>query len=427
MKFFLFTLYNYIALPFLFVTFKILSLFNAKIRKGLKERENLFLELEKKLNKINEENKTIWFHSASMGEFEQAKPIIQKLKEEKHVNIVVSFFSPSGYENSKRYPYADVITYIPLDTRSNAIKITKIINPDIIIFMRYDIWPNLVSALNKNSIPCFIVDATMRKDSLRKLPISKSFHKILYSFFNRILTVSKEDTANFMNFGLDETKVENVGDTRFDRVYQKSIVAKEKKLFPNGFFENKKVFVLGSSWEADEEVLIPAIKKILSLDENTIVIIVPHEPTIIRLEKLEHIFCKEFKTIRFSYLNNYSDERIILIDSIGILLTLYYYADAAYVGGSFKQGIHSVLEPAVYGIPVLFGPKIENSQEAQILKHKGGAIEIQNKKEAYKILRKLFSDEAYRKQVGKISSEYVNANIGPTQKIFNEVVNIINI
>ncbi len=425
MKFILFSLYNFVALPFFFVSLKILSLFNAKVKKGLRDRKNLLINLEAKMNEIENENKTVWFHSASMGEFEQAKPIIQKLKEEKNLNIVVSFFSPSGYENSKRYPFADVITYIPLDTKSNAKRIIKIINPDAVVFMRYDIWPNLAEELHKNSIPSFIVDATMRKDTIRKIPIAKSFHKILYSYFDRILTVSKEDAANFIDFGLDENKIKDVGDTRFDRVYQKSLVAKEKKLFPDCFFENKKVLVIGSSWDADEEVIFPAMKKLLSLDESIILIIAPHEPTIQRLEKLENSFYNEFKTIRFSYLNNYSNERVVIIDSIGILLTLYYYADAAYVGGSFKQGIHNVLEPAVYGIPVVFGPKNENSQEAQMIKKIGAAFEIQNRKEAFRTFRKLFSNEDYRNKVGEISSEYVNSNIGPTEKICNEILSFI--
>jgi len=155
-------------------------------------------------------------------------------------------------------------------------------------------------------------------------------------------------------------------------------------------------------------------------------IIAPHEPTLLHLEQIENIFAGVEKTIRFSYRNNYKGERIIIIDSIGILLTLYYYAEIAYVGGSFKEGIHNVLEPAVYGIPVLFGPKIEDSQEAQILVERKGGIIVHNKKEAYRAIRKLFSNEPMRKEIGLYCSEYVNENIGATDKIITEIENFIS-
>ena len=179
--------------------------------------------------------------------------------------------------------------------------------------------------------------------------------------------------------------------------------------------------MLGSTWEADEEVILPAIKKILKYMDNILVVIAPHEPTPKRLEELEYSF-SETSTIRFSYKNDYKNEKIILIDSIGILLTLYFYADLAYVGGSFKQGIHNVIEPAVYGIPVIFGPKNKNSQEAQIMIEKGCGIVIKNKKEAYRAFRSLLSDDKKRKELGTISGNYVNKNIGATEKIIKEII-----
>lgn len=356
-----------------------------------------------------------------MGEFEQAKPIIEKIRKEKSVNIIVTFFSPSGYENSLNYPYADVISYLPFDTPPLTEKFVKIIKPDVVVFMRYDIWPNIILQLQNNKIPSFIVDATMRRDSKRKLPFLKNFHRILYSGFSKILTVSEEDAKNFISFGLDKNKITAVGDTRFDRVYQKSLQAKEKKLLPDDFFKGKKVFVFGSSWESDEEVVFPALMKLLKYDKDVIVIVVPHEPTILHLEKIEHTFVNNFSTIRFSYLNNYKNERVIIVDSIGILLTLYFYADAACVGGSFKQGIHNVLEPAVYGIPVLFGPKYHNSQEAEILVKLGGAFVVNNKREAFINLRTLFTNSAEKEKAGKICFEYVNKNIGATTIILEEI------
>jgi 3-deoxy-D-manno-octulosonic-acid transferase len=178
---------------------------------------------------------------------------------------------------------------------------------------------------------------------------------------------------------------------------------------------------MGSSWESDQEIMLPALMKLMKYDQSVITIIVPHEPTVLHLEQIEQQLSGKFETIRFSYLNNYNGEKFIIIDSIGILLTLYTYAHAAYVGGSFKQGIHNVLEPAVYGIPVLFGPKIENSIEAQTLVKKGGAFIVRNKQDAYRTLRKLFTDENLRLSAGQISSEYVKQNLGSTDRILSEI------
>jgi 3-deoxy-D-manno-octulosonic-acid transferase len=417
----MFLIYDYVALPALYLFVKIASIFNKKIKQGLNDRKNLFSDLSEKVIKIDRTKKLVWVHSSSLGEFEQAKPIIEKLKSDKNILIIVSFFSPSGYRNSINYPHADIVTYLPLDTKQNINRFVSIVKPDMLMLMRYDIWPNLILKLHQMQIPTFIVDATMRKKSKRKWPFIKQFHKSIYSKFMKILTVSDSDVNNFLDFDINASLIKAVGDTRFDRVYQKSLQAKEKKLFPEGFFNNKKVFVFGSSWESDEEVILPAVLKLFKYDTTFIMIIAPHEPTLLKLEKLEHAFAGKVNCIRFSSLNNYSNERVIIVDSIGILLTLYHYADITYVGGSFKQGIHNVLEPAVYGPPVLFGPKIENSHEAKYLSKNNGGVVVSNKFEAYRTLRKFTLDDEYRISIGKLAKEYVNTNIGATEKILEEL------
>ncbi len=417
-------LYNIISFPLLQLFYVISPLLGNKIRLTVKDRRKLFENLIINLAGIDRRKKMIWFHSASMGEFEQAKPIIEKLKKQKDINIIVTFFSPSGYRNSLNYPYADIISYMPFDTKSATERFLNLVRPGLIVFMRYDIWPNMIWQIDKKKIPYMIVDATMRSKNERKLPVVRSFHKALYSGVTKILAVSQNDVENFKVFKIPDSKLYAVGDTRFDRVYQKSLEAKEKKLFKEEFFRNKKVFVLGSSWESDEEVMLPAINKLLKYDSEMVVIVVPHEPTIVHIEKIENTFHGKYKSIRFSYLNNYNDEKIIIVDSIGILLTLYYYSHAAYVGGSFNK-IHNVLEPAVYGIPVLFGPKIENSQEAIELVKRGGGLIVKNKKEAYYNLRKIFSDEKLRIEKGKICGNYVKEHIGATEKILKEIYSYI--
>ncbi|GBD88954.1 3-deoxy-D-manno-octulosonic acid transferase [bacterium BMS3Abin03] len=418
-------IYNIFILPSLYLLLRIAGIFSGKIRTGISGRKRLFEDLVLNNRGLDKTKKVIWIHSSSLGEFEQAKPIIEKLWQQKKFNIIVTFFSPSGYENSKNYPYANLITYIPFDTKSNAERFIKIVQPDLSVLMRYDIWPNFIAELKKFEIPCYIVDATMRKNSSRAIPVIKSFHKGLFADITRILTVSKSDAKAFKIFKVKDEQLRIVGDTRFDRVYQKSLSAKEKKLINPKVFEGKKVFVAGSTWEQDEDVILPAFLKLAKFDNEVLMIIVPHEPTVLHLEKLENEFAGKIPSIRFSHLNNYSDERVIIVDSIGILLTLYTYADVAFVGGSFKQNVHNVLEAAVYGVPVMFGPKINNSQEAKQLAERGGGLLIRGKREAYRRLRTLFSDEQLRNTRGKIALEYIKENIGATDKIIEEIENII--
>ena len=425
MKSFWFIFYNLIIIPSLYVGSRIIGIFNEKMRKGIIGRKRIFENLILDALSINKSKKLLWFHSSSLGEFEQAKPIIEELKKNQNLNILITFFSPSGYENSKRYPYADLVAYIPFDTSSNAERFIKLVRPELAVMMRYDIWPNHIWAVKKAGITSYLVDATMESNSPRKFPLIKNFHKVLFKDISRILTVSEKDANEFRDFGINGDKIKAIGDTRFDRVYQRSLSARSRNLIKDDILKNKKVFVAGSSWEVDEEVILPAFLKLTKYDKNVILIIAPHEPTLIHLEKIENDFAKEVDTIRFSFLNNYKNERVIIVDSIGILLTLYTYAHVAFIGGSFKQNIHNVLEAAVYGIPVMFGPKIEKSAEAIKLMKRGGGIMIRNKREAYRHLRTLFSNEKLRKEKGEISYKFVEENLGATQRMLEEINKVI--
>lgn len=425
MKIIFYIFYNFLLLPALYVALRFAGIFNKKIRTGIIGRKRVYEELILNAININKNKKLVWFHSSSLGEFEQAKPIIERLKKDKDVNVLITFFSPSGYVNSKKYPYADLISYIPFDTKQNAEKFISITNPAIAVIMRYDLWPNIIEILNRKKIPVYLVDATLRKNSPRSFPLIKSFHKILFNYLSKILTVSKEDAEEFNKFSLTSNKVYVVGDTRFDRVYERSLLAKDKKLISDNIIKGKKVFVAGSTWEQDEDVIFPAFLKLAAFDTNVLLIIAPHEPTLLHLEKIENEFAGKLRTIRFSHLNNYNNERIVIVDSIGILLTLYTYADISFIGGSFKQNVHNVLEAAVYGTPVLFGPKIDNSQEAIKLADIGGGIIIKDKRSAYRNLRKLFSDDNLRKEIGQISAGYVRSNVGATQKILDMIYPVL--
>ncbi len=418
-------LYNVLIIPPLYIFLQLGAIFNSKIKRGIKGRKRIFEELILNAASLDKSKKLIWFHSSSLGEFEQAKPIIQELKKDAAINILITFFSPSGYENSRKYPYADLVSYLPFDSMAYAERFISIVRPNLAILMRYDIWPNHIWAMKKRNIPCFIVDATMKKNSPRKIPVIKAFHKLLFGDVTRILTVSDQDVEGFRDFKIENVKLTAVGDTRFDRVYEKSLAAKGKNIIREGLLNNKKVFVAGSTWDMDENVILPAFVKLAKYTSDIIMILVPHEPTIANLERIENELTGTMKSIRFSHLNSYKNERIIIVDSIGILLTLYAYADVAFVGGSFKQNIHNVLEAAVYGMPVLFGPRIDNSQESGELLKRGGGILIRNQREAYRQLRTFFGNETLRKEKGKIAAEYVRENLGATEKILKEIYEVI--
>jgi 3-deoxy-D-manno-octulosonic-acid transferase len=398
-----------------------ISLFKKKIRTGISGRKRIFEDLILSRLTLDLSKKIIWFHSSSLGEFEQAKPIIEKLKKETDVKIVVSFFSPSGYENSKKYPYADIITYLPFDSRWRAKRFIEIISPNMAVFMRYDIWPNHIWALKKKRIPCLLVDATMKKNSPRKFPVIKSFHKYLYEDFSKILTVSEDDAKGFRSFKCRNVQIKVVGDTRFDRVYSRSLASKKSRIINTNVLEGKKVLVAGSTWQQDEDVIIPSFQKLLKFEKNALIIIAPHEPTLMHLEKLEQEFSGEVSSIRLSDINNYNNQSVIIVDSIGVLSILYSYANVAFIGGSFKINVHNVLEAAVYGVPVLFGPKIENSQEAIKLVEAGGGIMIKDKKVFYRVIRKLFSDNKLMNECGRKSYDFVHKNVGTTDRIIKEI------
>ncbi len=421
MKRFWSSIYNYFFLPIFYFLLLLGSVFNKKIKEGRKGRKKLFENLIIDLAGLDRTKKIIWIHSSSLGEFEQAKPVIEELKKKFNPNILVTFFSPSGYLNSIRYPFADIVSYLPVDKKEDIRRFINLVKPGAVVLMRYDVWPNMIWELQKRKIPLFLIDATLRSKSKRLLPLIRNFSKSVFSAFTKILTVSESDRTNFLRLGITPAAVEVVGDTRYDRVFSKSLEAKQRQIMNPGISSGKKVLIMGSSWEADEDVILPAVLKLFEKEENLLLIIAPHEPTVLRLEKLEHYFAGKFKTIRFSHLNDYRNERIILVDSIGILLSLYNYADVVFVGGSFKQGIHNILEPAVYGVPIFFGPKIENSYEARLLVKKGGALVTENKKQAYKFLRKVFSDDKLRAEMGKISEEFVRSNIGATGRIIKRL------
>jgi len=415
-------LYNSIGVPFLWILFRCMAVASAKAARAVRGRDRLFEELETKLSALPAQALRVWIHSSSMGEFEQAKPIIAALKKRfPELRIVVSFFSPSGYEHSQAYRGADVITYIPFDSRRHARRFIGMIRPSVAIFMRYDVWPNHCWELRRRGIPVVIANATLRPKFHHTAPILGGMHRALYNAVDTILTVSRQDEENFRALRLTHPVIGTMGDTRYDQVYQRSNDSRARRILAPELVEGRKVLVIGSSWEEDEAVLFPACGELVRDVPGALIILVPHEPTPETLERIEQRLNGHLTHIRFSDLAQYAGESVIIIDSIGILMPLYRYGRVAYVGGSFRQGIHNVLEPAVYGIPVLFGPEHRNSQEAIALVREGAAAVGASSEEFSALLIRYCTDDSVCRESGEKGKQFVLQHVGATERFLDSI------
>ncbi len=413
--------YSFLVIPLFWAVVRVIGLVNAKTRRAIRGRRTLFADLQRQVALLPP-GPRVWFHSSSMGEFEQAKPIIAELKH-RHPGtlVVVSFFSPSGYEHSRKYKLADVITYLPFDTRRNARRFLDLVRPDAAVMVRYDIWPNHIWELHRRGIPILIANATMRARTKRLLPVARGFHRCVYNEIDDILTVSVADVEAFERFSLKRPTLQAIGDTRYDQVRSRSTEARKRHIIPPAITAGKRVVVIGSSWPEDEEVVIPVCLRLQAESGDVMVIVVPHEPTEEHIEGLERDIAGKASSIRFSGLNEYAGENIVIVDSVGILLVLYAHAHIAYVGGSFRQGVHNVLEAAVFGIPVLFGPRHRNSHEPLMLVECGGGFVVEDAAEAYRTLQNLLEDAGARMASGERAARFVESHTGATDRFLGHL------
>jgi 3-deoxy-D-manno-octulosonic-acid transferase len=387
------------------------SFFNKKAKLWIKGRENIFERIEKK---INIEDEIIWFHCASLGEFEQGRPVIEKLGKYGRYKILLTFFSPSGYEVRHNYSGADFVFYLPIDTPENAKRFITLINPSAVYFVKYEFWFNYIRELKNKKIPLFIISANFRKN--------QHFFKWYGSWFRKQLTgithifVQNKESMELLNrVGVGQVTVS--GDTRFDRVDD---ITKNVKNFPviRKFCEGSDVFVVGSSWQPDEEIIT---KLINSEKTNYKFIIAPH------LVDKPHIASLVDK-IKKGHVALYSEAdednvmyaKTLVIDSIGILSHVYRYGKIAYIGGGFGSGIHNILEAATFGMPVIFGPKYHKFREAVNLVKAGGAFSISSEAELMHIVLKLSHEPEYLQQTADIAKKFVQSNIGATNIILKE-------
>ncbi|QQX78157.1 3-deoxy-D-manno-octulosonic acid transferase [Aequorivita iocasae] len=404
------TIYNLLILIASFLL-KIVALFSKKMKLFVNGRRSVYETLQQK---ISATDKTIWFHCASLGEFEQGVPIMEAIKKLKPDHkIVVSFFSPSGYEIKKNTPLADAVVYLPMDTPANAKKFISAVHPSLTFFVKYEFWPNYLFELQKKNIPTLLVSGVFRESQIFFKPYGGFMRKVLATFDHFFLQDKNSETL-LKNIGFTNTRVS--GDTRFDRVSHQIEMDNTLK-FAEDFKGNSLCVVCGSTWPEDEAVLLHYIN---SAPENVKFIIAPHK---IEADKIED-FTKRIvkKTVLHSKIDdvNISDYSVLIIDCIGLLSKLYSYADIAYVGGAMgKTGLHNILEPATFGVPIVIGKNFEAFPEAKRLRGLAGLFSISNASECTEILNKLILNDSFRNKTGLIAGHFVNKNTGATKKIID--------
>lgn len=423
---FWFFLYNIFLLPLLWTGFRIASIFNPKIREGFEGRKNIFNNLSaSNLSSINV--RRILIHSSSLGEFQQAIPLIEELKE-KNYSIFCSFFSPSGFKHSK-IPFNDIIkTYLPFDSIKNSRLFLDIIKPEIIILMRYDLWFNLLYEAKKRNIKLVIANARFdHKDKFWNWSITSSFKKVMYRMIDKIFVIDDEDEL-YYRYKLKKFKGEiiRVGDSKYERVFNLLKDVKHEKPLTEEIIRNRKLFVVGSSWKDDEEVILPAINKALQNRVPLLTALVPHEPKETKISAIEKNIRDRYnfiKTIRFSQIDKYEGENLIIVDSIGLLIKLYSISYVSYVGGGFRTGLHNILEPVIFNQPVFFSNLVKNSDEDEVLLEAGCGILVQNKRQFYKEFKKVLTDESYRNMIADRCRKVFENTLGTAYRIINNITN----
>jgi 3-deoxy-D-manno-octulosonic-acid transferase len=401
-------LYNN-AIRFLSFFYWVASHFHPKASQFVSGRKGIFSRLKSAFN--NQIRSLIWIHCASLGEFEQGRPIMEALRKEfPSMKILLTFFSPSGYEVRKNYPGADFIFYLPLDTPEHARQFVDITRPILAIFVKYEFWYNYTRELKKLNIPTISISSIFRPNQIFFKSYGTFFRKIL-NHFSYYFVQDQESVKLLASIGI--TRCMLSGDTRFDRVYEITEMNDEIPL-AKAFKGSQKVFVIGSCWSEDLDVLAPFINENIS---KLKFIIAPHEISDWFLEAIEEAI--EIKPIRFSRaVADIEEARVLLIDNMGMLSRLYRYGDFAYVGGAFGKGLHNILEAACYGIPIFFGNKnYLNFKEAKDLIFRGGAFEISGFHDLTSTYEMLVSKPEHFQLACEVTRQYVQENLGATKKI----------
>lgn len=417
-------IYN-IVIYFVLWGIAIASLFNEKVRKMWRGEREAFKILKQK---VDPNAKYIWFHAASLGEFEQGRPLMERIRKDyPQYKILLTFYSPSGYEVRKNYEGADIICYMPVDTRLNAIRFLRLVRPVMAFFIKYEFWSNFLHILKHRNIPTYSVSSIFREDQVFFKWYGRNYAGVL-KCFTRFFVQNEESKRLLEGIGIKDVDV--VGDTRFDRVLQIKEAAKQLPIceaFRTGVASSQsadvphtdfKVFVAGSSWPPDENIFIPFFNE----HKNWRLLIAPH---VIAEEHLKLILSliKDKKVVRYTQTTpeEAAEADVLIIDCFGLLSSMYNYGDVAYIGGGFGVGIHNTLEAAVWNMPVIFGPNNKKFQEAQGLLKSGGGFEINTYEDFSGLMSSLMNDETFLKQAGDKAGAFVAHLAGATDKVLASV------
>lgn len=411
-------IYN-LAISLYTLSIRIAALWNAKARKWTEGRKNIFTKLE---SAIKPNEKIVWFHCASLGEFEQARTVIEKFRQQNpRYKILLTFFSPSGYEMRKNYEYADYVFYLPADTAQNARCFIEIVQPEIAIFAKYDYWFNYLEELQRKKIPHLVFSAIFRNEQIFFKPYGKRFRNILNMF--SMIYVQDEASRKLLRKYKIATVVTVAGDTRYERVMETAEKGLPLPLLEKFIAPEKITIVAGSTWAEDERIILELIKK---RKESMKYIIAPHEINRKKIEALAEEI--ELPVVLYSQANenNVASADILIIDSIGLLAQVYRYGDIAYIGGGFGKGIHNILEPAAFAIPIIFGPNYQKFNEAKELINLGAAFSIDKYRSLNNKINDLFFEKGKIETKKKRIREFMQSKLGATEIVVSGIEKLIS-
>lgn len=414
------TIYNIVVVPLMWIIFHLMALRKPKIRRGIQGRGGLFRTLASELSQRSNPSFRFWIHNSSMGEFEQARPLVRELKKRfPDCLILVTFFSPSGLEHVRENHDADIVCYMPFDSYVNARRFVRLAQPDAAIVIRHEFWPNHLCRLVREGVPLILVNASVRHIQIFRYPMVLSVQRFIFRCFDVILSVSRETVDIINRYRLHRGIVELAGDTRYDQVVHRAheaeaIVAPLRKLKGRRY-----CLVAGSTWPSDEAVLFPALAHLKSENRLPWIVLVPHEPTETHLCQAESALRRSgLSTCRFSKLQkDHSPCDVLLVDRIGLLASLYALGDIAFVGGGFGPGVHQVLEPAALGLAVFYGPRSTNSYEAGVIQKRGVGFVVHDADELSVRLNRFFQNPDQMEALGKKAATLVEENVGASRRI----------
>ncbi len=410
------------------------GIFNEKIAEGIKARKGLKSRWRDKCRNLDREKKIVWFHVASVGEFLQAKPVICLLSERlaSSVDVALTFYSPSGIKNYSKFSLTgeteiiNFVDYLPFDTPVNARFCLNNLNPDIIIYVHSDLWPNLIMEASKAAIPQILISGTLSSKSKRLSPLIRSFYGEMYSLLDSIAAISDKDAERFKKYGR-KLNIFTAGDTRFDQVIQR---IEKSDVKPPGITTtgDNDFIIAGSTWPEDEKVVIPGFGMLLKDYPELRLILAPHEPTEKRISEIKAVLGDQ--GIDYHLLSSIDQKSsdtssVIIADGVGYLAELYRYGSLAYIGGSFTTGVHNVMEPSIFSLPTLFGPRINNSFEALKLVSLGAGTIVETPEEFAQTASKFLGNRKLLESCGETASEFIRSNSGASEISYKLIFNTL--